>query len=102
MILTLKQKRARRRVVLCTDKRVQLTNEILTGIRMIKCYAWEDHAHIMIEDAREQELYHLKWLLYYQSGLAIIFFMAPIVIAVSTFSTCGFFCFVLFWLFFLF
>ena len=62
-------------IVTFTDKRIQLTNEILTGIRMIKAYAWEEHATIMVEEARTQELYYLKWLLYYLAANAIVFFM---------------------------
>ena len=85
--IVLKIKQTRRKLVSFTDKRIQLTNEILTGIRMIKSYAWEEHATLMVEEARQQELFHLKWLLYYLAGNAIVFFMAPIVIAVTTFST---------------
>jgi len=85
--IVLRIKRTRRNVVQHTDRRVQLTNEILTGIRMIKAYAWEEHATIMVEEARSKELHHLKWLLYYLAANAIVFFMAPILIAVCTFST---------------
>jgi ABC-type multidrug transport system fused ATPase/permease subunit len=66
--IVLRIKSTRRKLVKHTDQRIQLTNEILTGIRMIKCYSWEKHAMNMVSDARNKELYHLKWLLYYLAG----------------------------------
>jgi ABC-type multidrug transport system fused ATPase/permease subunit len=77
----------RRAVVQATDRRVQLTNEFLTGIRMIKMYAWEAHAGTLVENARAKELSALKSLLFLLQANAVIFFMAPITIALATFTT---------------
>lgn len=38
------------------DKRVQLVNEVIQGIKAIKAYVWEDIMKRKIEDARSEEL----------------------------------------------
>ena len=77
----------RRAVVQATDRRVQLTSEFLTAIRMIKMYSWEAAAGSAVEDARSKELSSLKRLLLLLQANAVIFFMAPITIALATFTT---------------
>jgi len=39
-----------------TDKRVQLTNEVLQGIRLIKCYGWDTFYLQQIMGLREREM----------------------------------------------
>ena len=46
----------RRRVVVTTDKRVALMNEILTSIRLIKMYAWEEPFIEKIKELRSREI----------------------------------------------
>ena len=36
----------------CTDTRVQMMNDIITGIRVIKMYAWENAFKKVISDVR--------------------------------------------------
>jgi ABC-type multidrug transport system fused ATPase/permease subunit len=54
---------------------------------MIKMYSWEAHAGALVENARAQELSSLKSLLFLLQANAVIFFMAPIMIALATFTT---------------
>ena len=42
----------RRQIALKTDKRVCLVNDVVSGIRAIKMYAWEDYFIEVIEKAR--------------------------------------------------
>ena len=87
LIVVRKIGKTRRDVVQATDRRVQLTNEFLTGIRMLKMYAWESHAGTLVENARNEELSSLKRLLLLLQTNAVIFFIAPITIALATFTT---------------
>ena len=54
----------RKKKVKVTDIRVKLMNEILSGIRVIKYYAWESAFSEKIEIVREEELQLLKQLAY--------------------------------------
>ena len=56
----------RTNILKATDARVKLTNEILTGIRIIKYYCWEKPFKGKVYDIRHTELdYHKKmtWLI---------------------------------------
>jgi ATP-binding cassette subfamily C (CFTR/MRP) protein 1 len=54
----------RRKKVLTTDIRVKLMNEILSGIRIIKYYAWETAFAEKVTTVRKVELYYLKIFAY--------------------------------------
>ena len=43
-----------------SDMRVKLMNEILSGIRIIKYYAWEGAFQEKVLESRAMELYYLK------------------------------------------
>lgn len=43
-----------------TDRRIKLMNEILSGIKILKFYAWEKAFLGQIRDCREKELVALK------------------------------------------
>lgn len=53
------------------DKRVNLMNEVLQGIRQIKFFAWEKKWSELIMEAREVELHHLS--ITYISGVLFSF-----------------------------
>jgi len=42
-----------------TDKRVRVMNEIISGMRLIKMYAWEWAFHEYVKKIRKLVLYHL-------------------------------------------
>jgi ATP-binding cassette subfamily C (CFTR/MRP) protein 1 len=54
----------RRKKVLITDIRVKLMNEILSGIRIIKYYAWETAFSEKVTAVRDRELYYLTLTAY--------------------------------------
>ena len=47
-----------------TDSRVKLLNEIFSGIRVIKFYAWEDSLQLKVDHIRKEELSYLEKLAY--------------------------------------
>ena len=63
-----------------TDKRVKLMNEILSGIRVIKYYAWEYAFTQKIRAIRSRELDLLRQLAYIVAvGFTLIMMSAPLV-----------------------
>lgn len=78
----------RRKKVLVTDERVKLMNEILTGIRVIKFYAWEKAFSQKVEEIRMKELIYLKQLAYiFAVGFSLILMAVPLFMPVLIFYT---------------
>ena len=80
-------------IVRSTDVRMKFVNELVQGIRIIKCYAWENAFRSKINEARSCELeliwQHALWL---QVGLTTIFMMLPIYlqcISISSYYAIG-------------
>jgi len=46
------------------DRRIRLINEVLSGIKVIKLYAWENHFKEEIENIRKKELAILQRIAY--------------------------------------
>jgi ATP-binding cassette subfamily C (CFTR/MRP) protein 1 len=70
----------RRRVLKYSDARVKMINEILTGIRIIKFYAWEGPFQKEVHRLREKELKALTTLAYTTAiGFSLIMLSAPII-----------------------
>ena len=70
----------RRRVLKYSDARVKIINEILTGIRIIKYYAWEGPFGKEVHRLREKELKALTTLAYTTAiGFSLIMLSAPII-----------------------
>ena len=42
------------------DRRIRLMNEVLSGIKVIKLYAWEDHFQSDVQEIRQGELVILR------------------------------------------
>ena len=70
----------RRKVLQYSDARVKMINEILTGIRIIKFYAWERPFGREVARLREKELKALTTLAYTTAiGFSLIMLSAPII-----------------------
>ncbi|XP_042908219.1 multidrug resistance-associated protein 1-like [Parasteatoda tepidariorum] len=69
------------------DLRLKFMNEILSGIKILKLYAWEVAFTAKVSDARRKELN----LILYSKLCAVVntfvFYCAPILISVSSFAT---------------
>lgn len=71
-----------------TDKRVKLMNEILSGIRVIKYYAWETAFKKKVEEVRAEEVKYLQRISYVVAiGFSILIFSTPIVLPIIIFFT---------------
>lgn len=49
------------------DERVKLVNEVLSGIKVLKLYAWEEAFRQKINDIRLKEVKNLKQIAYFNS-----------------------------------
>ncbi|XP_065826757.1 multidrug resistance-associated protein 1-like [Oscarella lobularis] len=68
------------------DERIKLINEALSGIKVIKFYAWEKSFLKTISDVRKKELAVLKAILYLMSVTRFMWTCAPFLVALTTFS----------------
>jgi len=78
----------RRKVIKHSDSRVKMMNEILTGIRIIKFYAWERPFGKEVERVRGKEMDALTKMSYVVAvGFSIILLSTPIVQPIFVFVT---------------
>lgn len=78
----------RRNVLKYSDLRVKMMNEILTGIRIIKFYAWERPFGSEVGRVREKEVEGLTKLAYTSAiGFSLILLSAPIIQPILVFLT---------------
>merc|ERR1739845_242587 len=78
----------RRKVLQHSDSRVKLMNEILTGIRIIKFYAWEKPFGKEVSEIRAKEMDALTKMAFTVAvGFSIILLSTPIVQAIFVFVT---------------
>ncbi|KAK2913918.1 hypothetical protein Q8A67_002317 [Cirrhinus molitorella] len=75
----------RRRAVSVTDKRVRIMNEVLTCIKLIKMYAWEESFEKTVTDIRKNEKLLLQKAGYVQSLNASFTTIAPTLATILTF-----------------
>lgn len=62
------------------DERVKLMNEILSGIKVLKLYAWEPSFEDQVLKIREKELKVLKEAAYLNAGTSFIWSCAPFLV----------------------
>lgn len=79
--------RARRQALGETDARVRVTGEVLSGIRMVKMYAWEDPFEAALGEVRAREAGHLRSTLVFKSFNLAVSYVWLIVVSLAVFST---------------
>ncbi|CAO3607783.1 unnamed protein product [Cunninghamella echinulata] len=67
------------------DKRNDLVNELLQGIRMIKYFAWEKNWKDKVQEARKTEVNKLIWTVTYDVILNVAFLSIPVLVTASSF-----------------
>ncbi|KAI8094907.1 P-loop containing nucleoside triphosphate hydrolase protein [Gilbertella persicaria] len=72
-------------VMSATDKRLKLMNELLSAIRIVKFFAWENEFKKRIIDAREKELGAIRSRLMMFMWMICAWFLIPILIMVTVF-----------------
>ncbi|XP_015785719.1 multidrug resistance-associated protein 1 [Tetranychus urticae] len=68
------------------DERVKFMNEILSGIKIIKFYAWEKSFLQHVTGLRNKELQHLKNISYLGCASSFLWICAPTMVSVTTFA----------------
>ncbi|KAI1280800.1 Multidrug resistance-associated protein 1 [Halotydeus destructor] len=68
------------------DERVKAMNEILSGIKVIKLYAWEESFMSLVLGLRKKEVRQLKNIAYLGSIVNFLWTCTPSLVAVSTFA----------------
>ncbi|XP_030383704.1 multidrug resistance-associated protein 1 isoform X7 [Scaptodrosophila lebanonensis] len=69
------------------DERVKLMNEVLSGIKVLKLYAWEPSFEKQVLDIREKEIATLKSTAYLNASTSFLWSCAPFLVSVVTFAT---------------
>ncbi|ODM88995.1 Multidrug resistance-associated protein 1, partial [Orchesella cincta] len=69
------------------DKRTKLMNEILSGIKVLKLYAWEPSFENQVLKIRNEELRVLRTIAYLNSISDFIWTCSPFLVAICTFGT---------------
>ena len=67
------------------DRRIKLTNEVLTGIRILKFYGWESAYASMIDEIRELEVKALASMNYVIPVFMLLIISVPILMPVVMF-----------------
>ena len=68
------------------DKRVKMMNEILSGIKVLKLYAWEPSFQKTVEDIRDKEIVVLKKAAYLSAGTSFLWTCAPFLVSNNNLS----------------
>ncbi|KAM4702820.1 ATP-binding cassette sub-family C member 2 [Rhinophrynus dorsalis] len=68
------------------DKRMKIMNEILSGIKILKLYAWEPSFENQVQDIREKEIKNLLHFTYLHSVSLFVFTCAPFLVSVASFA----------------
>ncbi|KAF7277951.1 hypothetical protein GWI33_009066 [Rhynchophorus ferrugineus] len=67
------------------DERVKLMNEVLSGIKVLKLYAWEPSFENQVLKIRDKEIKVLKQAAYLNAGTSFIWSCAPFLVVLATF-----------------
>ena len=62
------------------DNRIKMMNEILSGIKILKLYAWENSFAEKIQSIREDECRVLRSATYLNAFSAVTWFCAPFLV----------------------
>ncbi|KAJ3197071.1 hypothetical protein HK101_006256 [Irineochytrium annulatum] len=68
------------------DKRVNITNEVLSGIRIIKYFAWERHFESKIQEARKVEIWNLVRISIVWVVFGLVSFGSSLFVSFTTFA----------------
>lgn len=68
------------------DKRLRIMNEILSGMKILKYFAWEPSFKDQVHNLRKKELKNLRTFAYMQSVVMFLLYLTPVLVSVTTFS----------------
>lgn len=73
-------KRNYRKVIMSTDKRVNMISDLVQGIIAVKTFCWEDSFETNIEKSRTQEHYYLRCIYIIKSINHALIASVPVII----------------------
>lgn len=74
-----------KQILAATDARINTTNEVLTNIRIIKYFAWEQRFAALVDEKRAAELVHLRRRYVWWAAAATVWSGSPILITFLSF-----------------
>nr|KAG5700435.1 hypothetical protein BaRGS_010348 [Batillaria attramentaria] len=69
------------------DARLKLMNEVLSGMKVLKLYAWESSFEQKVTDIRDKELVVLRKSAYLNAFSTFTWTVAPFIVTLATFAT---------------
>uniref|UniRef100_A0A3B1IP99 Canalicular multispecific organic anion transporter 1-like n=1 Tax=Astyanax mexicanus TaxID=7994 RepID=A0A3B1IP99_ASTMX len=85
-LLAIKSKSYQAKCMMYKDKRMKMLNEILSGIKILKLYAWEPSFEAQVQGFRKQELEVMRKSAFLSSVSTFIFFCAPAFVSLASFA----------------
>ncbi|XP_069315906.1 ATP-binding cassette sub-family C member 2 isoform X2 [Eulemur rufifrons] len=85
-ILTTKNRNIQVKNMKNKDKRLKIMNEILSGIKILKYFAWEPSFKDQVHKLRKKELKNLLVFGRIQAVITFLLYLAPVLVSVITFS----------------
>jgi len=85
-LLAMKLGRLRREILKWIDMRVGYMNEVISGIQMIKFYAWEVPFTAKVQSARSQEARILRTTATWMGVFGVVLFSGPVLVAIFSFG----------------
>ena len=70
-----------------TDSRIKMINEILSGMKVLKFYGWEDSFKNIVLNIRQNELDFLKKIGLYGVATSFTWSCAPLIVSIVSFAT---------------
>lgn len=86
LLLTSKIKKMQTIQMKRKDERVKLINEVLSGIKVLKLYAWEVAFKKKIDDIRNKEVKDLKKIAYLNACAILLWSCSPFFVALASFA----------------
>jgi ATP-binding cassette subfamily C (CFTR/MRP) protein 1 len=79
--------RLQKDLMISKDKRIEVNNEVLGNMKIVKLQAWEKPFQEKLEGLRSRELNHLFWYLVGRMFTFLTFSAVPLCISLATFGT---------------
>ena len=79
--------RLQQTLMIAKDKRIEVNNEVLGNMKIVKLQAWEKPFQEKLEYLRKVELNHLFWYLVGRMFTFLTFSAVPLTISIATFGT---------------
>ncbi|XP_075390034.1 ATP-binding cassette sub-family C member 2 [Tenrec ecaudatus] len=85
-ILATKNRKIQTKNMKNKDKRLKIMNEILSGIKILKYFAWEPSFKSQVHSLRKKELKNMLNFAKLQTVMMFILYLTPVLVSVTTFS----------------